>query len=448
MSGSDPFDATTEGIESRRRRQRPIPTVRFVFRGAAGVVDEPVRVVTAGTTVLGRLRGEHVISLEHDSLASREHARLHWDPQAAALWLEDLGSRNGVRVNGQPSARHALADGDVVRLGASFLVVRFEDPLQRDVPIAELVGASPAMQRARMAVKRLARESASVLILGETGTGKEVVAQAIHRESGRAGRFVALNCTAIQPSLAESELFGHVAGAFTGAARDHDGYLAAAHHGTLLLDEIGDMPPPLQPKLLRALETRQITKVGSTRPIDIDVRVLAATHVNLPERAESGDFRSDLFARLAQLRVDLAPLRERREDILALLAPKLRDAPPMSPELVEALLTASWPHNVRELLAIATELTVWGRDRDLLDVDILRGRLEPASGGEAAMTSAPAAPSSERSREPSHAELEELLAQHGGNVAAVAKLVGRSRTQVYRWIDKHGIALERFRPEE
>jgi DNA-binding NtrC family response regulator len=182
--------------------------------------------------------------------------------------------------------------------------------------------------------------------------------------------------------------------------------------------------------------------VGSTRTIPVDVRVLAATHVDVKSRALEGDFRADLHARLAQLRIELPPLCERPEDILALLEPHLQGTPPMTPELVDALLNASWPQNVRELIAIATELRVWGQDRDRLDVDLVRARLaapEPSEDAPARGTVS----TEELDRE----ALAELLRRHGGNVAAVAKALGRSRTQVYRLVSKHGLQLDAFRSD-
>lgn len=441
---TDPFNATTEGLDDGRRRRERIATVRFVFRGSAGVVHEPAKVLRKGVTRLGRIRADDAIPLEHDGLASREHAVLRSSPATGELVIEDRGSRNGVRVNGRPVTQQELADGDVVRLGGSFMVVRLEDPTQRDVPVADVRGSSPAMQRARMAIRLFASESASVLILGETGTGKEVVARALHDESGRSGRFVAVNCSAISESLAESELFGHVAGAFTGAVQDRDGYFRAAHGGTLLLDEIGDMPKTLQPKLLRALEQKRVTPVGSTRAVDVDVRVLAATHVDVAARSEEGGFRADLLARLAQLRIQLPPLCERPEDILALLEPHLRDAPPLAPDLVDALLNARWANNVRELIGVATELRVWGKDRDVLDLRLLEER----SGRPLVPREIATPPDVTSPLELGRSELAALLQEHGGNVAAVAKAVKRSRTQVYRWIEKHELDLDRFRPDD
>ena len=450
MPSSDPFDVSTIGAEPAGKRHGRLASWRFVFRGAQGIVDEPARVLTPGETLVGRLRASHgstpVLTLVDDAQASRRHAVLRYRRDPCSLSVEDTASRNGVRVNGKQVEQAQLADGDVVRLGASIAVVRYEDPRQRDVAMKRLLGNSPAMQRVRTAVARMARVSASLLITGETGVGKEVVARAIHRASGRSGPFVAVNGSAMTESLADSLLFGHIAGAFTGADRDQPGFFRAAEGGTLLLDEIGDMPMALQAKLLRALETRAVTPVGSTTPIAFDARVLAATNV-LGDDGCRGTLREDLYARLAQLQLHIAPLRQRREDVLALLAPHLVGLPPMSPELAEALVNAYWRGNVREVLAVASELRVWAGDASELDLQLLPKRL---------LTTPP--PSSEQPRRasiddndgggiavPDAAALRDMLHEHHGNVAAIAKRTGRSRAQVYRWMRRHGLSADDFR---
>ncbi len=221
-------------------------------------------------------------------------------------------------------------------------------------PATGLVGSCPAMQEVYKRIAVLARSDCTVLIGGPTGTGKELVARAIHRHSPRRdGPFVAVNCGALPDGLVASELFGHVRGAFTGADEDRAGKLEVANGGTLLLDEVGDLPPAAQVKLLRAVDQRTIERVGSTRPVALDVRLIAATHRDLPGDVEDGRFRRDLYYRLAVAEVTLPPLRRRGRDVLALAAHFLADRPgprlAMSDEAREALLAHDWPGNVREL---------------------------------------------------------------------------------------------------
>lgn len=429
--GDSTLDASTAASQ-----RAPVLTLRTVFTG--GVVDDKLTVLSAAE---GELRaGRHPaceLAFPHDRLLSREHAAFR--PRGLTVEVTDLGSRNGVMVDGQRVQHAVLGDGDVVRIGATFLVVRIQDPHQLDVADEAVLGPSPAMQSVRVAVRRLARSPATLLLTGETGTGKEVIARALHRASGRTGPFVAVNCSAISASLAESELFGHMAGAFTGARSDHAGYFRAAEGGTLLLDEIGDMPASLQPKLLRALETSTVTPVGSTTPVAVDARVVAATHRDLESMIADGDFREDLLARVAQLRLSLPPLRERREDILTLLERQLpANHPPLAPSLVEALLRHSWRRNVREVVAVAAELSLWqGAER--LELEQVQSHLDLAP--------ATSVPEGQEAVPESAADWEALLRRHRGNLAAIAREVGRSRTQVYRLLDKHGLDPSQFRDE-
>jgi transcriptional regulator with PAS, ATPase and Fis domain len=457
MAPADPLDSSTLDAPRRRRAAARVPAARVVFRAREGIVLEPSRRLPEGAILVGRGVGPAGIDLGDDPLASREHAAIVRRPASDEVIVEDRGSRNGVNVNGRRVPRTSLVDGDVVRIGSSFLVFRAEDPRQIDVPDDLLGGLSPALQALRVAVHRAAPSGATVLVEGETGTGKEVVAQALHAKSKRSGPFVAVNCAAIAESLAESQLFGHVAGAFTGARGPHPGFFCAADGGTLFLDEIGELPLALQPKLLRALESRAVVPLGAVTPRPFDARIVAATNVRVAEAVERGAFRADLFARIAQLRLEIPPLRARREDILALVVRRLpEDAPPLSPDLVEALLVHRWPYNVRELFSVVTELGVWGRGAERLDVDLVRDRLSlPSDDGEAASQAspdppgdAPRAPGDPTSPEPpSVASLEALLAKHGGNVAAIAREVGRSRTQVYRWMTQFGLDPTRYRPD-
>jgi transcriptional regulator of acetoin/glycerol metabolism len=264
-----------------------------------------------------------------DAQMSSSHARIVRD---AAQWiLEDAGSMNGTRVNGEPAARHALRDGDVIELGQTLLVFReLEDDAAgrpRSLDASALVGVEPGfatldpgLARRLERLARVAPSPLSILLLGETGTGKEMLARGLHALSGRPGPFVAVNCGAIPQNLVESHLFGHVRGAFSGALKDEPGLVRSAHDGTLLLDEIGDLPASSQAALLRVLQEGEVRPVGSAHTTQVDVRVLAATHMPLEDLVERGTFRRDLYARLAGYTFTLPPLRERRVDLGLLIA--------------------------------------------------------------------------------------------------------------------------------
>jgi len=314
----------------------------------------------------------------------------------------------------------------------------------------------------RRAVAAVARHPNSVLITGETGSGKELVARAIHRRSGRGGPFVALNCGGMSEGVLESELFGHARGAFTGAGATREGLLRAAHKGTLFLDELGEMPPALQVKLLRVLETRKVRAVGAEQETSVDVRVVAATHRDVVAEVLKGSMRSDLYARLAQWTIQVPPLRERRDDIplLArhLLARCGAAGRPVEPSLAEELLLHGWPLNVRGLLNVLSIAAIAAGEGAPL---ALRPEVERALDAErriAAVTlvppepAAPTAPTTpvpqaDTGRPPLGAaeEIEAALRRSNGNVADAARSLGWSRQQVYRWLETKGLDASRFR---
>ncbi len=302
-----------------------------------------------------------------DPQVSRRHAAL--DIADKGLRLVDLQSTNGTFVGGLRVAEAYLVGGEVVRLGATAMRLVRALSATRPEPSAatgfgRLVGESPEMRRLYPLCERLAMSDVSVVIEGETGTGKEVLAEALHAASARAaGPFIVFDCTAVPPSLLESALFGHEKGAFTGALSQRRGVFEQAHGGTLFLDEIGELDLGLQPKLLRAIERGEVQRVGSSRWTRVDVRILAATRRDLDREVQAGRFRDDLFFRLAVGRIELPPLRRRRGDIAVLtrvfwtaIAGELR---PMPPGLIERLEDYAWPGNVRELQnAIARHVAV------------------------------------------------------------------------------------------
>jgi DNA-binding NtrC family response regulator len=442
-------DSTLDARSSRQSRSRLVPHLVLLFSGERGIVTpSPVR-LAAGEWIAGRdVPADEGFRLVGDQLCSRRHASFTVDSGGARVRLVDLDSRNGCFVNGKQVSEQFLVDGDLVRLGDSFFLLRYAEAEGTDVALPGLLGSAPVVQKLRTTIAQIGPADATVLLLGESGTGKEVAANALHLASGRSGPFVAVNCTAIPESLAESQLFGHKAGAFTGAQRAHDGFFRAADGGTLFLDEIGDLSLNMQPKLLRALEEKKVVPVGETRPVGFDVRVIAATNQDIEAGVADKSFRGDLYARLAQLTLVLPPLRRRREDILTLLSTHLGShAPPIAPDLVEALLVYPWPHNIRELIAVATELRVRGAGMDELVPELVTARL---GGGRVLDASPLPTEDSETMVEakkpiPSQADLEGLLALHRGNLSHVARAVGRSRMQVYRWLEKYGIDASAYR---
>jgi len=313
---------------------------------------------------------------------------------------------------------------------------------------SEIVTASPALD-ALLAEARLAAQSeASLLIQGESGTGKELLARAIHRASPRHGKpFVAINCGAIPAELLESELFGHVKGAFTGAGRAHAGLFLSANGGTVFLDEIGDMPPPLQVKLLRVLQEGEVRPVGSTETRAVDVRILSATHRDLEAAIAGGEFREDLYYRLNVVGLTLPPLRERREEIpllarhfLAALTGKYpRRIHGFAPDALDMLTAADWPGNIRQLqnaleqcVALCTTSTI------------------PASLVARALRDKPAEiqPLAEARAAFERDYLITLLKLTRGQVSEVARLAGRNRTEVYRLLQRHGLTPALFQERD
>ncbi len=311
-----------------------------------------------------------------------------------------------------------------------------------------LISRSTRMHALLDEARLIAASDASVLIRGESGTGKELLARAIHRASPRAtAPFVAINCGAIPEALLESELFGHLRGAFTGATANHTGLIQAANGGTLFLDEIGDMPPALQIKLLRVLQERAVRPVGATRAEAVDLRILSATHRDLDAALAAGQFREDLYYRINVVGLDLPTLAERREDIPLLAEHFLRglarkyDKPlaGFAPEALAALATASWPGNVRQLQNVVEQVCALATTplipRALVDRALRVKPLEALSYAEAKQRF-------ERNY------LIQLLKLTAGNVSDAARLAERNRTEFYRLLQRHSLAPELFRGDE
>jgi two-component system response regulator AtoC len=312
-------------------------------------------------------------------------------------------------------------------------------------PLPRLVSADPSMRQILELARRAARGRCSVLILGETGVGKDVLARAIHAQSERAQQpLVCVDCTALPEALAESELFGHRRGSFTGALEDRTGLIESARRGTVFLDELGDLPPRIQAKLLRVIEAREVARVGETLRRSVDVRFVAATNRDLAADVAAGQFRRDLFYRIAAVTIRIPPLRDRRADIAALarallaeLAGELAsgDRPTLSPDGVAALERHPWPGNIRELRNVL--------ERALL----MRGEpAQPLGPGELMLDQPPAAPAAELAAIPAPDDrraIEAALASCAGNQSRAAKLLGCSRNTLLARLDRHGLPRPR-----
>lgn len=384
-----------------------------------------------------------------DVKMSSSHATLERDGDG---WVAiDRGSKNGTFVGHAQVTRQRLADGDLLRLGQTFFVFRDRWPtdpgaaavIEAPASAPPLTTLVPALGRHFQEIERVAPTDVPVLLHGETGTGKEVMARTIHALSRRLGDLVAVNCSSLPTNLVESELFGHKRGAFSGAFADHAGLFRSAERGTILLDEIGDLPLVAQGALLRVLQEAEVTPVGATRPVRIDVRVLAATHRDLESLVRAGTFREDLLARLGGFTARLPSLRARREDLGLLCAVLLsRLAPPgQGPSLTSAagaaLFGYSWPRNIRELdkcLGRAMALAEAGT------IDVAHLGLPAATEPAGKAEGGGAVPESER-----RDRLVAALTTHRGNVTAVARALRTSPSQVHRWLKRFGLALGDFR---
>ena len=310
---------------------------------------------------------------------------------------------------------------------------------------AEIITRNQKLKEILAQSKMVAATDARVLITGQSGTGKELLAQAIHRASPRAEKpFVAINCSAMAENLLESELFGHVKGAFTGATRNHEGLFQSADGGTLLLDEIGDMPMRLQVKLLRVLQEHQVRPVGSTDAVDVDVRVISATHRDLQEMMREGGFREDLFYRLNVVQISLPMLDERREDIPLLVSHFLQkianeaeqERKVYAPEAVELLVTAEWPGNIRQLYNVVRQNVALSRS-PVISGELVQSSLGEHGGKLASFTDA--------RDEFTRNYLSQILQITTGNVSQAARLAKRNRTDFYKLLARHDLNPDSFK---
>ena len=433
--------------------QRPLAGgARFSLEG----VDEVV-VLRGSTRRASRERADNLnrLSLELPGrLVSAVHARLF--RRGAEFILEDAGSTNGSYVNGRRVTSSPVGERDVIEIGRVFMTLRTTNTPVEEPPgdldseeteptPAGLVTLLPDVARSLADLRLVASSILCLVLVGETGTGKEVLARAVHELSRRTGPFVAVNCGALTETLAESQLFGHVRGAFSGAVADAPGFVRAAHGGTLLLDEVNDLHRSAQAALLRVLQEREVVPVGGARPQAVDVRFVAASAEPLDDAVQTGRFRADLLARLSGFTHKLPPLRERREDVGLLVSRLLRkigvvdsDSPQLEPELALALLRYDWPLNVRELEQLLRRGWLLAKDGVIL--------------AEQAFSDPTATASDEATEIVLSLEESELrhrllaaLETSGGNVMEAARELGKAPAQVYRWMKRFSVDQNKFR---
>lgn len=438
MPDKDWRDRTTETMDYNVAQSEKC---YYVFRIHPLSHDQsPVAVRLGGSLVLGRSPGEANALVLDDDQVSRNHAELRRCSPGPYV-VVDRDSKNGVFVDGVRVSSRTVVDGSIIRIGKQVFVFRELglDLPEAPAPDAGFVGFSPGFRHAEESCRRVAETRTTVLLIGETGTGKELLARHVHRHSGRAGKFVPVNCAALSPALFESALFGHKKGAFTGASNDFAGLARVARGGTLFLDEVGELPQEVQAKLLRFLEAGELATVGSSEPGTVELRVVAATNRDLEAAMEEGGFRRDLYARLAQWVVRIPPLRERPEDTLLLAVQgTLGNDTCIDPDVAEALALHDWPYNVRELQTLTNEISLRLNPGDPITLDSLpeglRTRVFPRRDERSGTPS-----DGTDSDVPTKEELETLLSDNDDNVSRVARSLGKDRKQVYRWMDRYGL---------
>ena len=440
---STALDSTAVGYE--RALMRHNPRLTWTEQG------QPRSFEVERRLVLGAAEGVD-LRLDDPSISGL-HAEL--DPQEGGLLVRDLGSRNGTFVNGVRVLSAVVPSNGEVRVGGTAIAVSYAATptaveLWPDASFGPLIGPSPVMRALFARLARIAASESTVLIEGESGTGKELVARALHERSARAGGpLVIVDCGALPENLLEAELFGHTRGAFTGAAEARAGALEAADGGTVFLDEIGELPLAMQPKLLRAIEARAVRRLGETAYRSIDVRFLSATNRDLKVMVNADAFRADLYFRLAVLPVRVPPLRERREDI-PVLARHLLPATAqrlLTPELLRELVSRPWLGNVRELRNALERLTVLGPDALASDWGPAApapppGPTSAAGPGIGALTAElldlPYKDFRARvSEEAERAYVAHLLETTGRNVTRAAERAGLTRSYLHRVIKRY-----------
>ena len=408
----------------------------------------PHSVAITGKMVVGAAEGA---ALEvSDPKVSRLHAELELDD--GGLWVRDLGSTNGTWVDTLRVERVRFEEPGHFRVGGVTLTIAFaaepsKVPLWPQDRLGQLLGRSDAMRELFMQLAKVAASDASILIHGETGTGKELVAQEVHAASKRSsGPFVVVDCASLPETLLEAELFGHARGAFTGAVSARVGSIEAAEGGTVFLDEVGELPLAMQPKLLRVLESKTVRRVGETEQRPVNVRFVSATHRDLEAMVAQGQFREDLFFRLSVLPLTVPPLRARTADLPQLLEHFLdgRNAAPLDQPTLQLLAAQRWPGNVRQLKSFAERVAALGLERALAMLKGAEGA-QPASPAVASNTGPlsvdPNVPFKDlRERWTEHLEREylaALIAKVGRNAGTLADAAGLDRSYINRLLKKH-----------
>jgi transcriptional regulator with PAS, ATPase and Fis domain len=373
-----------------------------------------------------------------DPTVSRMHARLRMTPQG--VQIEDMDSRNGTLVNGTPVKLAQLTPGSTITLGRA--LIRFEVGAPEAPPpqtFGDAVGSSPAMQQVFALLKRIAPSELTVTLLGETGVGKDVLARAIHANSPRkAGPFEVFDCGAVAANLIESSLFGHMKGSFTGAVSDRQGAFELARKGTIFLDEVGELPLELQPRLLRVLEDQTVRRVGGTEHLPVDIRVIAATNRDLAAEVEAGRFRQDLFFRLNAAVVHIPPLRDRLDDLPRLVEAMLAETGrllSLSEATLAALKSYDWPGNVRELKNVIASAAAFADGPTLEPRHLMFYR-----GTRERMPTLDRLPLAGKTLEKlERAAIKQTLDQTGGNKSKAARVLGIASSTLYEKIKKYNL---------
>ncbi|MEE2786455.1 MAG: sigma 54-interacting transcriptional regulator [Myxococcota bacterium] len=403
----------------------------FILRQVYPIAESRNQVLDRGELIIGREPGHHGHCIA-DEESSRRHATVRYDGRRKGYLLADLNSRNGTYHNGTRIKSIHLADGDTIRVGRSIFV--FVSGAVS--PGATLPHLTPDLSLARALVESVADRAAlsglPILIYGPTGAGKERLASRIHGASGRKGRLVSINCGALPGELLGSELFGHVKGAFSGAQQARPGLFVTANSGTLFLDEIGELTLEQQPALLRACEQGRVRPVGADRDIEINVRLIAATHRNLDDACAAGSFRTDLLARLRGVTLRLPALKDRKDEILMLFSQFVHHVP-FGRTVAEKLLQYAWPENVRELKNVAEYVRLFSEQYGSIHPSHLPERVINSNGNAQPTT------------RPDRATLEASLRTHHGNVSKVAQTFGVHRQQAYRWLTKEALDPSKYR---
>jgi len=436
----------------------------YRLRVVAGPDQGKEHMLDEGTTMVGTHADNDLVL--SDATVSRYHLEIR--VRRDGIEIRDLDTTNGTKHGGARVGQVVLTGPARLRLGKH--TEMDVEPVDTNVDLGEwpsdrfgdVLGTTQPMKRLFALLAKAAPTEATIMLQGETGTGKEAIAEAVHGHSRRSkGPFVVVDCGSIPHELIASELFGHAKGSFTGAGADKQGLIEAADHGTLFLDEIGELALDLQPQLLRVLDRRQVRRVGETQSIDVDIRVIAATHRDLRAMVKAGQFREDLYYRLAVVATFVPPLRERKADIPALatwFAEKMgRGSFAQSPALLEQLQHHDWPGNVRELRNVVERALSLG-DSALADLaDHGRAPSSPSMSGSSDSSQG----SDKRSSDPAMLDLpfkeakaqlveaferdylSALLARHHGNISRAASEAGIDRNYIHRLVKKYGLEVDR-----